>query len=197
MTPENEMTNASKRGAVFLDRDKTVIEDPGYINDPDLVHLLPGAAQAIRSLNEAGYLVVIVTNQSGVARGLVTEERLAEIHARLKSELAHHGATVENIYYCPYHPEGVIELYTRESDLRKPAPGMLLSAADELGIDLPSSWMVGDSARDVEAGKRAGCRTIRLTHGGEVGDDEPQADATVNDLPAATQVILQTDASGG
>ena len=196
MTPENEMTNASKR-AVFLDRDKTVIEDPGYINDPDLVHLLPGAAQAIRSLNEAGYLVVIVTNQSGVARGLVTEERLAEIHTRLKSELARHGAAVENIYYCPYHPEGVIELYTRESDLRKPAPGMLLSAADELGIDLSSSWMVGDSARDVEAGKRAGCRTIRLTHGGEVGDDEPQADATVNDLPAAMQVILQTDASGG
>ena len=184
------MTKPTRR-AVFLDRDKTIIEDPGYINDPEMVHLLRGAGEAVRMLKQAGYLVVIVTNQSGVARGMVSEERLAEIHDRLLAELGACGAAVDKIYYCPYHPEGIIEPFVRESDLRKPAPGMLLLAAKELGIDLHDSWLVGDSARDIEAGQRAGCRTIRLTHGGETGDDEPQADITVNDILAAAELIVR------
>lgn len=148
--------------AVFLDRDHTIIDDPGYIDDPDKVSLLADAATAIRTLNQSGFKVVVVTNQSGVARGLVTEDRLAEIHDRLRDLLHEQGAELDAIYYCPFleGPEAKVKKYRRESPLRKPEPGMLLQAADDLGIELESSWMVGDSASDILAGQRAGCRTI-------------------------------------
>ncbi|HEY3243386.1 MAG TPA: HAD family hydrolase [Phycisphaerae bacterium] len=150
--------------AVFLDRDNTLVEDPGFIDHPDKVRLMPGAAAAIRRLNEAGYHVVVVTNQSGIARGLFSEARLCEIHAHLRSVLAADGARLDAIYYCPYldSEEAVVEAYCRASELRKPAPGMLLKAAQELDLDLDRSWMIGDGARDIEAGRRAGCRTILL-----------------------------------
>ncbi len=148
--------------AVFLDRDDTLIEDPGYINHPGQVKLLPGAAQAVRKLREKGFKLVVVSNQSGVARGIVSEEVLEQIHSRLKELLAEQQAYVDKIYYCPYHPDGSIEQYRKESDMRKPNPGMLLKAAEELGLDMESSWMIGDSYRDVTAGSAAGCRTILL-----------------------------------
>jgi D-glycero-D-manno-heptose 1,7-bisphosphate phosphatase len=148
--------------AIFLDRDDTIIEDPGYINSPDQVRLLPGAAQALLQLKQMGYKLIVVSNQSGIARGIITEESLAEIHTRLKELLAADGAYLDQIYYCPYHPEGVIEKYRKESDLRKPNPGMLLTAAEEMGIDLSQSWMVGNAYHDTTAGKRVGCRTILL-----------------------------------
>jgi len=148
--------------AVFLDRDQTLIEDPGYINHPSQVRLLPGVAQALIQMRKTGYLLVVVSNQSGVARGLVTEEALEQIHHRLKKLLADEGAYLDAIYYCPFHPEGVIPKYRCESDLRKPNPGMLLQAARDLSIDLSQSWMIGDSYRDIEAGVRAGCRTILI-----------------------------------
>ena len=148
--------------AVFLDRDNTVIEDPGYISDPQVVKLLPGVELAIKSLAQAGYKVVVVTNQSGVARGLLTEEMLERIHTELRRQLGQHGAHLDGVYYCPFHPEGTVEQYAKDSDLRKPKPGMLLKAAQELDIDVSASWMVGDSARDIEAGQRAGCRTVRV-----------------------------------
>lgn len=151
-----------KHKAVFLDRDNTLIEDPGYINHPNQVHLLSGAAAALVQLRRMGYLLIVVSNQSGVARGIVTEEGLEKIHHHLKKLLADEGAYLDAIYYCPYHPEGSIPKYRMESDLRKPAPGMLLKAAADLDIDLSRSWMVGDSYRDIAAGKRAGCKTILI-----------------------------------
>jgi len=150
--------------AVFLDRDNTLIEDPGYINHPDQVNLLDGVAEAIIELKELGYKLVVVSNQSAVARGIVTEKALAEIHDRLKQLLAEKGAYLDQIYYCPYHPEGVVRKYRKESDWRKPNPGMLLIAAEEMDIDLSQSWMIGDSSLDTEAGLRAGCRTIFIKH---------------------------------
>ena len=152
------------RRAVFLDRDKTIIADPGYINDPDQVELLPGAAEGIRKLNDAGYLVIVASNQSAVARGIVTEERLSEIHDRLRESLGEQGARLDAIYYCPYlnGPQATVEQYRRASDLRKPRPGMLLLASRDLDISLSESWMVGDSSRDVVAGRDAGCRTIYI-----------------------------------
>jgi D,D-heptose 1,7-bisphosphate phosphatase len=153
-----------KHKAVFLDRDDTLIEDPGYINHPSQVHLLPGAAASLAQLRRIGYRLVVVSNQSGVARGIVSEEGLAQIHHTLEKLLADEGAYLDAIYYCPFHPEGSIPQYRMESDLRKPAPGMLLKAAKELDIDLSQSWMVGDSYRDVEAGKRAGCKTILINN---------------------------------
>ncbi len=183
--------------AVFLDRDNTIIEDPGYISDPDAVKLLPGVELAIKSLAQAGYKIVVVTNQSGVARGLITEDVLEKIHAELRRQLAGHGAHLDGIYYCPFHPEGTVEEYAKETDLRKPQPGMLLKAAEQLNIDLAESWMIGDGPRDIEAGQRAGCRTIRVRVPGQqpsqaAGEDEDvQADFTVRNLVDAARVIMR------
>jgi len=182
--------------AVFLDRDNTVIEDPGYLADPGAVKLLPGVELAIKSLTQAGYKIVIVTNQSGVARGLLTVETLEKIHAEMQRQLAERGAHVDAIQYCPYHPEGTVEEFAQDSELRKPKPGMLLKAAASLDVDLAQSWMVGDSGRDIEAGQRAGCRTVRIrlrsTHvPGEAEGEDVQADHTVRNLVDAARVILR------
>jgi len=182
--------------AVFLDRDNTVIEDPGYLADPRAVKLLPGVELAIKSLTQAGYKIVIVTNQSGVARGLLTIEALEKIHGEMQRQLAERGAHVDAIQYCPYHPEGTVEEFAQDSELRKPKPGMLLKAAANLDIDLAQSWMVGDSGRDIEAGQRAGCGTIRIrlrsTHvHGEAEEEDVQADHTVRNLVDAARVILR------
>lgn len=182
--------------AVFLDRDRTIIEDPGYISSVEAVRLLPGVERAIKSISQEGYKIIVVTNQSGVARGLITEETLETIHAEMCRLLAAGGAHVDAVYYCPFHPEGTVEKYAVDSDLRKPQPGMLLKAAEEFGLDLAASWMVGDSPRDIEAGQRAGCRTIRLrTRTQRVSrdelDDDVQADFTVRNLPSAARVILR------
>ncbi len=146
--------------AVFFDRDDTLIKDYNYINDPDQVQLLPGVADALIQISQMGYKLVVVSNQSGIARGILTLKALEQIHDRLKQLLAEQGAYIDEIYYCPYHPEGVIKKYAKESDSRKPLPGMLLKAADEMDIDLTQSWMIGDADRDVLAGQRAGCMTI-------------------------------------
>jgi len=185
--------------AVFLDRDHTIIEDPGYISDPAGVKLLPGADLAIKALRQAGYLAVVVTNQSAVARGLVTEETLEKIHGEMRRQLAAGGAHLDALYYCPFHPEGTVEPYAKDSDLRKPQPGMLLKAASDLDIDLAASWIVGDSPRDVEAGQRAGCRTIRVRVpepplGAEPEDENVQPDFTVRNLLEAAKLILQAPA---
>jgi len=186
--------------AVFVDRDRTLIEDPGYISDPHIVKLLPGVELAIKSLHQAGYKVIVVTNQSGIARGLLSEEALEQIHAEMRRQLHSKGVHLDAIYYCPYHPEGTVEKFAKDSDLRKPRPGMLLKAANDIGIDLATSWMVGDSARDVEAGQRAGCRTIRVrTHpkkrptGPDSYDDDEgvQADYAVRNLVDAARIILR------
>jgi D-glycero-D-manno-heptose 1,7-bisphosphate phosphatase len=180
--------------AVFLDRDNTLIEDPGYINNPDQVNLLDGVAEAIIELKELGYKLVVVSNQSAVARGIVTEKILTEIHDRLKQLLAEKGAYLDQIYYCPYHPEGVVRKYRKESDWRKPNPGMLLTAAEEMDIDLSKSWMIGDSGLDIEAGLRAGCRTIFIKHSWEyksapVGPEASKSHYNAVNLKEATNII--------
>ena len=182
--------------AVFLDRDNTLIEDPGYLTDPNSIRLLPGVELAVKTFMQADYLVVVVTNQSGIARGLLTEETLAKIHERLMQIMAGKGARIDEVYYCPFHPDGSIERYAVDSDLRKPKPGMLLQAAEDMDIDLSASWMVGDSPRDVEAGQRAGCQTIRVRKPheplpGEADHEDVQADFTVRNLVEAARVILR------
>lgn len=185
--------------AVFLDRDNTLIDDPGYIGDPSLVRLLPGVEQAVKSLQAAGYKIVVVTNQSGIARGLITVDALEKIHDELRRQLAAKEAFLDAIYYCPFHPEGTVEEFAKESELRKPRPGMLLKAASELDLDLARSWMVGDSPRDIEAGQRAGCRTIRVRTRAAVPsaidqeDEDVQADYTVRNLAEAARAILESD----
>lgn len=153
--------------AAFLDRDGTIIDDPGYLADPEGVRLLPRAADAIAALADAGYLIVIVTNQSGLARGLFSEDTLAAIHQRLRLRLrdAHPAARIDAIYHCPHLPPDPGQPETplrRACPCRKPAPGMLLRAAAEHNIDLAASVTIGDSPRDVEAGQAAGCGAALL-----------------------------------
>lgn len=159
--------------AIFLDRDGTLIEDPGYLNDPEQVKLLEGVAEALAELRTMGYKLIVVSNQSAVARGLVTEKVLDEIHNRLNQLLAAKHAHLDRIYYCPYHLDGVIGKYRKDSDLRKPNPGMLLTAADEIDIDLSDSWLIGNSNSDIEAGLRAGCKTILINRSLDYKQSQP------------------------
>ncbi len=182
--------------AIFLDRDGTLIEDPGYINHPDQVKLLEGVAEALIELRSMGYKLIVVTNQSAVARGIVNEKDLGEIHNRLRQLLTERGAYLDEIYYCPYHPDGVIPKYRKESDWRKPNPGMLLAAADEMDIDLSQSWNIGDSNRDVEAGSQAGCKTILVTRLSRYKttsgrSDEAEPDYTSVNMKEAVNIIKQ------
>jgi len=151
---EDGPATAARRPAVFLDRDGTLIEDTHYPRDPRRVRLLPGAAEALRELGRRGFLLVVVSNQSGLGRGLVTAEEARAVAARVEECLRAGGAGVHASYYCPHAPWDGCRC-------RKPSPGMLLRASAELGIDLPRSFLVGDKASDVEAGRRAGCYTIR------------------------------------
>ena len=148
--------------AVFLDRDGTIIEDVGYIGECSRVRFLLGASQAIKSLNENGFGVIVVTNQSGVARGYFSEETVQELNRYIREALAEQGAHIDMFYYCPHHIEGIIEEYRKECHCRKPNPGMIKEAAGEFDIDLKGSFVIGDKISDIEAGHRAGCKTILL-----------------------------------
>ena len=148
--------------AIFFDRDDTLIEDTGYINNPDQVKLISGVAKSLLEFKEMGFKLIVITNQSGVARGILTEKTLGEIHERLNVLLSEKGIALDAIYYCPFHPDGVVPQYRKESDDRKPNPGMILTAAKEHNIDLNQSWIIGNSSRDIDAGRRAGCKTILI-----------------------------------
>lgn len=178
--------------AIFLDRDNTLIKDPGYINHPDQVELLEGVPEALIELGALDYRLVVVSNQSAVARGIITEKVLDEIHERMEKLLAEKGARLDRIYYCPYHPDGVVPQYRRESECRKPNPGMLLTAADEMDIDLRQSWMIGNSREDVEAGFRAGCKTILIDHSPDSrqpNPSEPIPDHVAVNIKEAVNII--------
>ena len=150
------------RRAAFVDRDGVLIKDVHHLRSASQIEILPGVPESLGRLRNAGWAVVAVTNQSAVARGLVTEDELREIHRVLEAQLESRGAALDAIYYCPHHPEGAVAAYRVECDCRKPQPGLLLRAAADLGIDLSASVMVGDAASDVEAGRRAGCRTVLI-----------------------------------
>jgi histidinol-phosphate phosphatase family protein len=195
--PEATRTGRSRgagaaRPAVFLDRDGTLIEHVPYLSDPALVRLLPGAAEALVRLRRAGFACVLVTNQSAIGRGMLTVERLEEIHAELDRQLAAHGAALEAVYYCPAAPGGADRTVVECPD-RKPGPGMLLRAAAERRLDLAASWMVGDLISDVMAGLNAGCRSI-LVHSGQTtaaaAPPLPGRTLVAADLAAAAEVIL-------
>ncbi len=150
-------TTQARRPAVFLDRDGTVVEHVHHLHRVQDIQLIPGAGATIRTLRESGYACVIVTNQSVVGRGMIDEDELAEIHDEMHRQLAAEGAAVDAVYYCTVAPNTRDQSVVEHPD-RKPAPGMLLKASDELSLDLANSWMVGDSWSDVLAGKNAGCR---------------------------------------
>jgi D-glycero-D-manno-heptose 1,7-bisphosphate phosphatase len=158
-------SEAARRRAVFLDRDGTLIHDPGYLGDPEGVRVLPGVPEALAALSRAGFLLVVVTNQSGIARGKYTVERYEAVAARLHAVLRGGGVDLAAAYYCPHHPDGVVPPWNVEHEDRKPNPGMWRRAARDLGIDLPASYSIGDGERDAVAGRRAGTTSILLAGG--------------------------------
>jgi D-glycero-D-manno-heptose 1,7-bisphosphate phosphatase len=190
------------RRAAFLDRDGTLIQDRGYICDFAQVGFFPFAAAAVRQLNRAGYLVIVVSNQSAVARGFCTQEQVTGLHQRLQAHFREQGADIAAFYHCPFLADGRVAAYRRESPLRKPAPGMLLQAAAEFGLALDESFMVGDKADDIEAGRRAGCRTVlvRTGYGREseirLMADGARPDFVADDLAAAATVIVASAVDG-
>ena len=184
--------------AVFLDKDGTLVRDVPFNDDPRRVSLMPGVAEGIRELASAGFRLFVVTNQSGLARGLMSVGRFEATIARMYELLAEKGARVDGVYVCPHYPEGVVESLTVSCNCRKPRPGMLLQAAAEHDIDLSRSWLIGDILHDVEAGNRAGCRTVLLT-GGEtewVRGPYRTPDVTVTGFGNAVRAICEaTDAA--
>lgn len=153
--------------AIFLDKDGTLIEDISYNTDPDKIKLLPGVAEGLRLLQRKGYLLIVVTNQSGIARGYFSKEQFDTAIAKLQELLAEQGVVTDDVYFCPHHPEGVVSEFRGECACRKPYPGLLLQAQQEHDINMKASWMIGDILNDVEAGNTAGCRTILLNSGNE------------------------------
>jgi D,D-heptose 1,7-bisphosphate phosphatase len=184
------------RPAVFLDKDGTLIENVPYNVNPALIRLAPGAEEGLKRLHDAGFLLFVISNQSGIARGYFPESALKGVEARLREMLAAFGIRLAGFSYCPHHPEGSVEEFTMACDCRKPAPGMILRAAAEHGIDLARSWMVGDILDDIQAGRAAGCRTVLIDNGNETEwllspDREPHYRA--RDLAAAARLIVASD----
>jgi D-glycero-D-manno-heptose 1,7-bisphosphate phosphatase len=163
-----------KRRAVFIDRDGTISEEVGYVNHPTRYRVFPFAAEAVGALNEAGWLAVLVTNQAGVARGYFAEEMITKVHALLEQELAHGGARLDAIYYCPHHPSVGEPPFRLDCDCRKPKPGLITRAAAEFDIDLASSWMIGDRYGDTELARNAGTRAALVLTGYGRGEYEHQ-----------------------
>lgn len=183
--------------AIFLDKDGTLIQDVPYNVDPGSIRLLPGAAEGLRRLHQAGYLLIVVTNQSGVARGRFPEHALGAVEQRLRQLLARHRIPLADFYYCPHHPEGVVLDYAVECACRKPQPGLIARAVQEHGIDPSRSWLIGDILNDVEAGNLAGCRTILLDNGGEtewIVSQRRLPDYVAGDLQEAAAIIAAADA---
>lgn len=161
---------SNKQKAVFLDRDGTLNKYIGFLRDIDEFELLPGVTEAVRKINESGYLAIVVTNQPVIARGEVSYDELHMIHNKMETLLGNEGAYVDAIYYCPHHPhkgyDGEVAKLKIDCECRKPKPGMLMQAAKDYNIDLSKSWMVGDSENDIKAGEAAGCRTELISDKG-------------------------------
>jgi D-glycero-D-manno-heptose 1,7-bisphosphate phosphatase len=190
--------------AVFLDRDGTLIEDVDYLSRLDQIVLFPWTIDALRLLNRAGFATVVVTNQSAVGRGIVTEDFVRDTHAALDRTLAVGGARIDTYYFCPHHPDAVVDQYRHLCRCRKPGPGMIEEAVSDLGLDLARSWMVGNRWLDVETGKNAGARSIllRTGHAARLAEVESglrthgnMADAILNNLMEAVGWILRASTS--
>ena len=153
--------------AVFLDKDGTLVEDDPLSAETTRVRFFPDVFAGLRLLHRAGYALIVVTNQGGVAQGRITDEDVHRRKAYLQSRLAEVGIPLDGFYYCPHHPEGIVKPYATHCLCRKPQPGLLVRASSELGVDVSQSWMVGDILHDVEAGRWAGCRTVLLNNGHE------------------------------
>jgi D-glycero-D-manno-heptose 1,7-bisphosphate phosphatase len=188
------------RRAIFIDRDGTISEEVGYVNHPTRYRVFPFAPEAVKTINEAGWLAILVTNQAGVARGYFKEDLIQLVHDKLSQELARGGARLDAVYYCPHHPTVGEPPYRFDCDCRKPKPGLITRAAADLDIDLARSWMIGDRYGDTELARNAGTRAALVLTGYGRGEYEYQRDAwqrgpdfVAENLLEAVREILRTD----
>ena len=187
-----------KKKAVFLDRDGVITQDPPhYAHKANQLRLIPNSAEAIRLLNKNNFKVIVISNQSGVARGYYHEEETHIFNKALEKELKKKDADIDYFYYCPHHPEAIIKKYRIECNCRKPKPGMIQKASNDLNIDLSQSYMIGDRLSDILAGKKAGCKTIHVLTGvgqNQLSKFKIDADFTSKNLyDAVEKVILNTE----
>jgi D-glycero-D-manno-heptose 1,7-bisphosphate phosphatase len=182
--------------AVFLDKDGTLVENVPYNVEADRIRMTPNAAEGLRRWAEAGFRLIVVSNQSGVARGFFTERALELVRRRLAGMFRDAGVELEGFYYCPHWALGSIGRYAIHCDCRKPLPGLVLRACEDLDVDPSRSWLVGDILDDVEAGNRAGCGTVLLDPGGETEwrlTPERQPTYRAADLSEAARLTTQTE----
>lgn len=180
--------------AVFIDKDGTLIPDIPYNIDPELIELEENSIRGLKEIKRAGYLLIIISNQSGVARGYFAEKELERVREKLTLLLTDQGIKLDGFYYCPHHPEGIIKEYIADCGCRKPKAGMIIKAAEDFEVDLSQSWMIGDILNDVEAGNTAGCRTILIDNGNEtewIMNKNRQASAIVKSINEAAELILE------
>ena len=180
---------------MFVDRDGTLIEEAGYLNHLDRLVFFPFTIDAVRQLNHGGFAVIVITNQAGIARGIVPEAFLASAHQHIADRLAAGGARIDAFYHCPHHPDGIVESLRQACDCRKPGPGMIRRAAADLDLDLSRSFTVGDRGHDLEAGRAAGTRTVLVRTGYGAADERAprptiSADAVADNLAGAAAWIL-------
>ena len=195
------MANSELRPAVFLDRDGTLNVDVGYLHAIDQLELFPWTADALRLLKRAGYLLVVVSNQAGIAQGMIAPGFVEQAHAEMLRRVREAGGDLDALYFCPHHPRGAIKELATDCRCRKPLPGMIDDAARDLGIDVANSWMIGDKWLDVQLGHAAGARSI-LVRTGWGADQErrrpegQKVEAICDNLIAAVSVILAARGSG-
>lgn len=186
------------RKAVFFDRDGTINEEVGYIRDLANLKLIKGAAESIEKLRKAGFLAILITNQSGPARGYYSEDWVKTLNSTVQDLLKAEGTMLDEIYYCPHLPDGIVPEYTKDCDCRKPNTALYLQAKEKFDIDLANSFMIGDKATDVEAGHNAGCKGVLLKtgYGNQVLEGTyqnlPDADYVAEDINDAANWILVT-----
>lgn len=185
--------------AVFLDKDGTLVENVPYNVDPEKIRLAAGAGAGLQALHAAGFQLIVITNQSGVAHGRFHEEDLWPVEERIRQLLAGYGVPLSGFYFCPHHPDGIVRRYSKGCFCRKPSPGLLFKAAREHNLNLAASWFIGDILNDVEAGRRGNCRTILIDNGNETEwklSPLRQPHYTVKDLFSAAEVILSREPEG-
>ncbi len=180
--------------AIFLDKDGTLIPDIPYNVNPDLITLSETAIPALRLLKNENYLLIVISNQSGVARGYFTEKDLEPVSKKISDLLAKNDILIDGFYYCPHHEKGSVTEYSITCDCRKPLPGLILKAAKDFSANLSKSWMIGDILNDVEAGKAAGCRTVLIDNGNEtewIRNEKREPDFMAYNLLEAANLILE------
>ena len=182
-----------KNRAVFLDRDGTINEDYGYINHADQIDLIPGSGEAIKKLNDAGFKVIVISNQAGIARGLATEDQVQSCNKVVMRKVLNAGGIIDAVYFCPHHPEHGTHPFKGECDCRKPNPGMIHKAEKKFNLDLSQSFVVGDKTTDIELGKKAGLKSVFVLTGKGKGEEPKLAEKKLTPDHKAPSIVEAID----